>query len=141
MNTRILGGNPIREKTTVAVVSVFNIYYNENILQLCTGADSYQHIGTHLQKATTFSHLLASPGRELQPPAFIYQLLLEGSYYPLTEGFDPQHHCIPRFINFKLDQTASTQPFTYQQSYLAHCFKQNSETTITRISDITQTSE
>ena len=84
MNTRILGGNPIREKTTAAVVSVFNIYYNENILQLCTGADSYQYAGTHLQKATTFSHLPASPGRELQTPTLIYQPLLEGSYYPCS---------------------------------------------------------
>ena len=72
MNARILGGNPIREKTTAVVVSVFNIYYKENILQLCTGADSYQYVGTHLQKATTFSRLPASPGRELQPPALVY---------------------------------------------------------------------
>ena len=83
MNTRILGGNPIREKTTAVVVSVFNIYYKENILQLCTGVDSYQHTGTHLQKATTFSRLLASLGRELQPPALVYHPLLEGSYNPL----------------------------------------------------------
>ena len=101
MNTRILGGNPIREKTTAAVISVFNFYYKENFLQPCTGADSYQHAGTHLQKATTFSRLPASPGRELRPPALIYQPLLEGSYNPLTEGFDPQHHCKPRFINFQ----------------------------------------
>ena len=58
-------------------------YYKENIVQPCTGADSYQHAGTHLQKATTFSRLPASPGRELQPPALVYQPLLEGSYYPL----------------------------------------------------------
>ena len=58
-------------------------YYRENILQPCTGADSYQHAGTHLQKATTFSRLPASPGRELQPPSLVYQPLLEGSYYPL----------------------------------------------------------
>ena len=104
-------------------------YYKENILQQCTGADSYQHVGTHLQKATTFSRLPASPGRELHsllsftslswkgattpysrllattgrellPPALIYQLPLEGSYNPLTEGFDPQHLHGPRFINF-----------------------------------------
>jgi len=83
MNTRILGGNPSREKTTAAVVSVFNIYYKENCLQHCTGADSYQHAGTHLQKAATFSRSLATTGRELQPPDLVYQPLLEGSYYPL----------------------------------------------------------
>ena len=101
MNTRILGGNPIREKTTTAVVSVFNIYYKENFLQPCIGTDSYQHVGTHLQKATTFSRLPASPGRELQPPVLVYQPLLEGSYNPLTEGYNPQHHHGPRFINFQ----------------------------------------
>ena len=156
MNTRILGGNPIREKTTAVVISVFNIYYKENILQICTGADSYQHVGTHLQKATTFSRLPATPGRELQPPAPVYQPLLKGSYYPLL-SFSSYHwkgattpllkastlsttadHVSPIF---KLDQTASTQPFTYPQTYFSHCFKQNSETTITRISEITQTSE
>ena len=83
MNTRILGGNPIQEKTTAVAISIFNIYYKENFLQPFTGADSYQHAGTHLQKATTFSPLPASPGRELQPPVLVYQPLLEGSYDPL----------------------------------------------------------
>ena len=156
MNTRILGANPSREKTTAVVVSVFNIYYKENILQQCAGVDSYQYAGTHLQKATTFSCLPASPGRELQPPALVYQPLLEGSYYPLL-SFTNYHwkgattpslkaSTLSTTVDhvssiFKLDQTSSTQPFTYQQSYLSHCFKQNSETTVTRISDITQTSE
>ena len=58
-------------------------YYRENILQPCTGADSYQHVGTHLQKATTFSCLPASPRSELQHTALVYQPLLEGSYDPL----------------------------------------------------------
>ena len=83
MNTTILGGNPIREKTTAAVVSVFNIYYKENFLQCCTGTDSYQHAGTHVQKAATFSRSPATTGLELQPPDLVYQPLLEGSYYPL----------------------------------------------------------
>ena len=38
--------------------------------------------------------------RRLQP-SLVYQLLLEGSYNPLTESFDLQHHCGPRFINFQ----------------------------------------
>ena len=71
------------EKTTIVVVYVFNIYYKENFLQPCTGTDSYQHARTHLQKATIFSRLPASLGRELQPPVLVYQPLLEGSYYPL----------------------------------------------------------
>ena len=83
MNTSILGGNQIREKTTAAFVSVFNIYYKENFLQLCTDADSYQHAGTHLQKAATFSCSPATTGRELQPPDLVYQPLLEGRYYRL----------------------------------------------------------
>ena len=50
---------------------------------------------------TPCSRLLASPGRELLPPALVYQLPLEGRYYPLTEGFNPQHYCQPCFINFQ----------------------------------------
>ena len=34
-------------------------------------------------EGTTFSRLPSSPGRELQPPALVYQPLLEGSHYPL----------------------------------------------------------
>ena len=119
---------------TSSLSSIF--YYTENILQQCTGADSYQHAGTHLQKATTFSHLPASPGRELQPPTLVCQPLLEGSYNPLTclpasprrelrpptlvyqphlegsynplnEGYNPQHLYGPRFINFHTGSKAS----------------------------------
>ena len=50
---------------------------------------------------TPCSHLLASPRRELRPPALVYQPLLEGSYNPLTEGYNPQHHHGPSFINFQ----------------------------------------
>ena len=32
---------------------------------------------------TPYSHLPASPRRELRPPALVYQPLLEGSYDPL----------------------------------------------------------
>ena len=84
-------------------------YYKENILQLCTGADSYQYAGTHLRSFTNLSwkgattpcsRLPASLGRELRPPDLVYQPLLKGSYNPLTEGYNPQHHLGPRFINF-----------------------------------------
>ena len=55
-----------------------------------------------LKGATTpCSRLPASPRRELRPPALVYHPLLEGSYNPLTEGYNPQHHHGPRFINFQ----------------------------------------
>ena len=95
-----------------------------------------------LKGATTHcSRLPASPGRELLPPALVYQLPLEGSSNPLTEGLTLSTTADHVSSIFKLDQKASTQPFTYQQIYFAQCFKQNSETTVTRISEITQTSE
>ena len=62
---------------------------------------------------TPCSRLPTSPGRELLPPALVYQLPLEGSYNPLTENFNPQHHCGPRFITF---QTGST---SFHMTYLA----------------------
>ena len=119
MYTRIEGGNPIWEKTTAVVILGFNIHYTENFLQFYAGADSYQHAGTHLQKATTLSRLPASPGRELQPPALVYQLPLEGSYNPLTEGFDLQHLCGPRFINFHTGSNSfhTTQHVGHFSSY------------------------
>ena len=82
MNTNILGGNPIWEKTTAIVVFVFNIYYIKNCLQYCTDANSYQYAGIYLHNATTFSHFPTATVRELQPPNLIYQPLLEGSFNP-----------------------------------------------------------
>ena len=63
MNTRILGGNPSREKTIVAIAQPSIFYYKENILQLMY-----------------WRRLI--PVRK-HPPALIYQPLLEGSTYPL----------------------------------------------------------
>ena len=51
---------------------------------------------------TPCSRLPASPGRELRPPALIYQPHLEGSYDPLTEGYNPQHIYGPCFNNFHI---------------------------------------
>ena len=63
MNTRILGGNPSREKTTAAVAQPSIFYYRENILQhMC------------------WRSLLPACRH---PPALVYQPLLEGSYDPL----------------------------------------------------------
>ena len=92
---------------------------------------------------TPCSRLPTSPGRELLTPALVYQPLLEGSYYPLL-SFTSYHwkgattpllkastlSTTADHVSsiFKLDQTTSIQPFTYQQSYFAHCFQQNSET-------------
>ena len=69
MNTRILGGNPIREKTTTAVVSVFNLYYIKKT--------SYNHV-----LVQTYTNTQAPTRRRLQP-SLIYQPLLEGSNNPL----------------------------------------------------------
>ena len=44
----------------------------KNFLQSCSGADSYQHAGTHLHKATTFSRSPTPTRRELQPPDLVY---------------------------------------------------------------------
>lgn len=71
------------EKTTVVVVFVFIFYCKENILQYCTGIESYQHVGTQLKKATTFSRSLTPTGREIQPPDLVYRHPLKGSSYPL----------------------------------------------------------
>ena len=51
------------------LMSSFNI--RKTYLQYCTSVDSYQYAGTHLQKATTFSHSLAYTGRDLQPLALV----------------------------------------------------------------------
>ena len=131
MNTRILGGNPSREKTTAVVAQPSIFYYRENILQhMCwcrllparkhPPALVYQPLlewsydpllsftSLSWKGATTpCSHLLASPGRELWPPALIYQPHLEGSYNPLTEGYNPQHLYGPCFINFHTGSKAS----------------------------------
>lgn len=50
--------------------SIINTY-----LQSCIGAKSCQYTGTNLQKATPFSHSLASIGIELQSPQLLYSLI------------------------------------------------------------------
>ena len=109
MKTRILGGNPSQEKTTTAVAQPSIFYYRENMLQHMCWRRLDQHAGTHLRSFTSLSwkgvttpcsRLPASPGRELRPPDLVYQPHLEGSYNPLTEGYNPQHLYGPRFINF-----------------------------------------
>ena len=72
MNTKILGGNPIQEKTITVIISIFNIYYMENYLQYYTDADSYQYVCIYLQKVATFSRSPVATGRELQPHDLIY---------------------------------------------------------------------
>ena len=62
---------------------------------------------------TPCSHLPASLGRELKTPTLVYQPLLEGSYNPLTEGFNLQHLCGPRFINFHTGPTPHIQAQSY----------------------------
>ena len=131
MNTKILGGNPSREKTTAAVAQPSIFYYRENILQHMCWCILYQHAGTHLRSFTNLfwkgattpqSRLPASPGRELRPPALVYQPLLEGSYNPLTEGFDPQHHCRPCFINFQIGSNSFNTTLHLSTIILAQFF-------------------
>ena len=69
MNTMILGGNPSREKTTVAVVSAFNI--------LLYRKTSYNHV-----LVQTYTSTQAPTCRRLQP-SLVYQPHLEGSFNPL----------------------------------------------------------
>ena len=85
------------------LLSSFNI--RKTCLQYFTGAYSYQYKGTHLQKATTFSHSPVSTRRELKPlalvvanqftstqaptyrrlqPSLIFQMPLEGTSNPLS---------------------------------------------------------
>ena len=90
---------------------------------------------------TPCSRLPNSPGREPLPPDIHTSL-----YWQNASSFRLKASTFRSTANhvssiFKLDQTVPTQPFTYQQTTFAQCFKQNSETTITRISKITQTSE
>ena len=69
--TRILGGNPSREKTAAVVAQLSIFYYKENILQ---------HMYWCRLKLV-----------RRHQPALVYQPLLEGSYNPLTECYNPQH--------------------------------------------------
>ena len=55
----------------------------------------------HFVVVQTHTSTQAPTCRKLQP-SLILQPLLEGSSNPLTEGFDPQHHRGPRFINFHI---------------------------------------
>ena len=101
MNSRILGGNPSREKITAAVAQPSIFYYRENILQHMCWCRLYQHAGTHLRSFTNLSW------KGAPTPSLVYQPLLEGSYNPLTEGYNPQHHHGPHFINFHTGSKAS----------------------------------
>ena len=63
--------------------SISSYFIIKENIQYYTSIDSYQHIGAHLEKATTFSCSPTPTGWELQPPNIIYRLLLEGNTYPL----------------------------------------------------------
>ena len=64
--------------------------------------------------------------RRLQT-SLVYQLPLEGSYNPLSEGFDPQHYCRPRFINFHIGSTSfHTTYISGHQIYLFSIYSHES---------------
>ena len=123
-------------------------YYRENILQLCAGVDSCQHAGTHLRSFTSLSwkgatipcsRLPASPRREIQPPALVYQPLLEGSYYPLLsftglswKGATTPCSCLPATTgrelqpaHWRLRPSAPLQTTFHQFSYWIQKLPQN----------------
>ena len=88
--------------------------------------------------STPCSCLPVSPGRELLPPDNFYwqkasTFILKASTLRSTADHVSSI--------FKLDPIAPTQPFTLQQTYFAQSYKQNSEPTVTKISDLTQTSK
>ena len=90
---------------------------------------------------TPCSRLPASPGRELLP-----LILAPASTARKASTFRLKASTLRSTANhvssiLKLDQIASTQSFTYQQTSFSHCIKQNSKTTVTRISEIAQTSK
>jgi hypothetical protein len=88
MNTRFKVETQCGRKPPL--LSSLSSFINKKIfLQSCTGADSYQYAGTHLQKATTFSRFPAPTGRELQPPpaALLHLLLLRLLGFTLPRGF------------------------------------------------------
>ena len=90
---------------------------------------------------TPYSLLPASPGRELLPPDINTSLYWQKASIFRLKASTLRSTADHVSSIFKLDQTASTQPFTYHQTYFAHFINQNSETIVTRISEITQTSE
>ena len=111
-----LGGNPSREKTTAAVAQPSIFYYREKILQhmcwcrllpACRNPPALVYQPLLEGSSNPLTRLPAFPGRELRPPDLIYQPHLEGSYNPLTEGYNPQHLYGPRFINFHTGSKAS----------------------------------
>ena len=98
----------IGRKPPLQLLSLQYFIIEKTSYNICAGADLTS------TQAPTCARLPASPGRELQPPDsftslswkgattpdLVYQPHLEGSYNPLTEGYNPQHHLGPRFINF-----------------------------------------
>ena len=116
------------------------------------------------------SRLPASPGRELLPPTLVYQPLLEGRYYPLL-SFTNYHQrgattpcsrlpattrreLLPPHLRLRPSAPLQTtfhqfsnwiKQLQHNPSLISkHPFpiaSQNSQTTVTRISKITQTSE
>ena len=99
-----LGGNPMWEKTTAAIVSVlFLIIIKKIFLQYCTGEDSYQHAGIRLPEATTSTRSLAPTRRELLPTNHLHRLLPKRSSDYLSEGYEPQHLYGPHFKIFIQD--------------------------------------
>ena len=92
--------------------------------------------------ATTPCTILpVSPGSELLPPYMSTSVYWQKASTFILKASNLRSTADHVSSIFKLDQTTSTQSFTYQQTSFSHYIKQNSETTVTRISEITQNSE
>ena len=83
---------------------------------------------------TPCSRLPASPGRELLPLNISTSL-----YWQKASTFRLKASTLRSTADHV--STTSTQSFTYQQTSFSQSIKQNSETTVARISEISQTSK
>ena len=104
------------------------LFNNKKIyLQSCTSAKSYQYVGNHLQKATTFSCSPATTGRELQPPSscisiYVFQyvdanlqkattlFLPSGTFFHKFLYWIHQHHSIIKYICINQSPFHQTKP-------------------------------
>ena len=101
----------MREKNHLLLQSLSSFNIKKKCLQSCIGADSYQYVGTHLQKATTSSHSLGTVGSELQPPSSCTSQYV---YYYIGASLQktPLFHQGPYFMNFQTRYSWNTTPQT-----------------------------
>ena len=114
MNTRIFRWKPNSEENHLCRRLSLQYLLLRKLLTTCTGVDSYQHAGTNLQKATTFTRLPAFPGRELLPPDMSTNFYWQKDSTFILKASTLRSTADHVSSIFKLDQTSPTQPFTCQ---------------------------